>query len=259
MRKNLFFLACLIYCSNLFAQKKPLDHTVYDGWQSIGTKLISHDGNWIVYTIDKQEGDKQLVIEAASGNYKKVIERGTDPEISHDSKWLVFKITPLFAESRDAKIKKKKADESPKDSLGIIELGKDSVWKRARVKAYTLPEEGSAVLVYHLEKPLDPVRARSAVADRGKTDSLSLVIDSLKAVINGLSSKQPKKNEDRKRNADDVFSPGFTDPESWEPYIAGDFADGDEVPPVAEAGTELVVRNLATGAEKTFRNVNSYL
>ncbi|RYY55944.1 MAG: S9 family peptidase, partial [Chitinophagaceae bacterium] len=39
----------------------------------------------------------------------------------------------------------------------------------------------------------------------------------------------------------------------------GDFADGDEVPPVAEAGTELVVRNLATGAEKTFRNVNSYL
>ena len=35
----------------LFAQKKPLDHTVYDGWQSIGEKIISNDGRWLAWTV----------------------------------------------------------------------------------------------------------------------------------------------------------------------------------------------------------------
>ena len=47
--KFLFFAFSLIISFNLLAQKKPLDHSVYDGWQSIGERMISNNGKWIVY------------------------------------------------------------------------------------------------------------------------------------------------------------------------------------------------------------------
>ena len=47
----------------LYAQKKPLDHTVYDSWQSIGERKLSNNGQWVVYTIDVQEGDGNLVVQ----------------------------------------------------------------------------------------------------------------------------------------------------------------------------------------------------
>ena len=49
------------------AQKKPLDHTVYDNWQSIGEKLISANGKFVAYTINVQEGDNTLVIQSTDG------------------------------------------------------------------------------------------------------------------------------------------------------------------------------------------------
>ena len=47
---------------------------------------------------------------------------------------VVFKIKPIFQETRQAKIKKKKADDMTKDSIGIVELGKEEVIKIPRIK-----------------------------------------------------------------------------------------------------------------------------
>ncbi|MES1224426.1 MAG: hypothetical protein ABUT20_53520 [Bacteroidota bacterium] len=47
--KKTCFLSCLFFISlHLFSQKKPLDHSVYDSWQSIGEKAISNDGKFVV-------------------------------------------------------------------------------------------------------------------------------------------------------------------------------------------------------------------
>ena len=62
--------------------------------------------------------------------------------ITEDSRFVIFRIKPFFKETRQAKIKKKKADEMPKDSLAIVELGKDSVWKKPAIKGYKTPEKG---------------------------------------------------------------------------------------------------------------------
>src|SRR6476661_8924934 len=99
----------LLLPANLLAQKKPLDHTVYDGWQSIGERLISNDGKWVVYTVTPQEGDAVLCIRSTDGsNYKKEVSRGYRPLITEDSRYVIFKIRPTYKESRDARIKKKK-------------------------------------------------------------------------------------------------------------------------------------------------------
>ena len=92
----------------LLAQKKPLDHSVYDSWQSIGEKMISNDGKWVVYTVTPQEGDGGLFIESTDGsNYKTEISRGYNAIITEDNRFVVFKIKPWYKETREAKIKKR--------------------------------------------------------------------------------------------------------------------------------------------------------
>ena len=65
MRKPVFLVIFFI-SQILCAQKKPLDHSVYDSWQSIGERMISNDGKWVVYTVNVQEGDNELVIQSTA-------------------------------------------------------------------------------------------------------------------------------------------------------------------------------------------------
>lgn len=144
---------CIVQIS--FSQKKPLDHTVYDSWQSIGERMISNDGKWVVYTVCPQAGDTDLIIQSSDAKYKKEVEHSKSATITEDSRFVIFKIRPLYKDLREAWIKKKKPNEMPKDSLGIIELGKDSVWKISNVKNYKTPEKAAGWVAYqseHLKK-----------------------------------------------------------------------------------------------------------
>src|SRR5689334_14643332 len=104
MYRIIFLLFFLPF--QLFAQKKPLDHTVYDGWQSIGERMISNDGKWVVYTVTPQEGDAMLYIQSAEGGQlKEQVARGYNAVITEDNRFVVCKIKPLFKETREARIK----------------------------------------------------------------------------------------------------------------------------------------------------------
>jgi hypothetical protein len=113
-------LAILLLSIVLFAraQKKPLGPGVYDGWQSIGERMLSADGKYLVYTVVPQEGDGELVIRSVVGNYTKNIPRGTNATITADSRFVVFHIKPFFKDTREARIRKKTPDQLPKDSVG---------------------------------------------------------------------------------------------------------------------------------------------
>jgi hypothetical protein len=56
MQKHLVFLFLFVFSAG-YAQKKPLDHRVYDARESVGLKQLSNDGEWIAYSINPQEGD----------------------------------------------------------------------------------------------------------------------------------------------------------------------------------------------------------
>ena len=45
-----------------FSQKKPLDHSVYDGWKSVEDVTVSPRGGVVAYEVNPQEGDGRLVI-----------------------------------------------------------------------------------------------------------------------------------------------------------------------------------------------------
>ena len=247
-----------------FAQKKPLDHSVYDRWQSLGERLISNDGKWVVYTINVQEGDNELVIQSSDAKYKKTIPRGYNAAISEDSRFAVFKIRPGYKENREARIKKKKPDDMPKDSFAVVELGKDSVYKVAKVKTYKVPEKGTGWVAYHLEKKPEPEKPKTPSADaihKKTIDSLKRKIDSLLVVVsqpNVVSGKKKKigSADDTEQLVDDseasIEHSPFTTIDDLD-------AEGDEpAGPPAPEGTDLVVKNLLTGEEKTFPLVSEY-
>jgi dipeptidyl aminopeptidase/acylaminoacyl peptidase len=141
--------SCLLLLSiTVQAQKKPLDHTVYDQWQSIKDVVLSNDGNWMSYTVAPQEGDATLYIRHLKTNQIIQIERGTQSRFTENNAYLIAKIKPSFEETRKAKIGKKKPEEMPKDSLAILTLTNGNVKRIPAVKSYQVPEFGSDVIAY---------------------------------------------------------------------------------------------------------------
>ena len=246
MKKFGFLFISALLCMTLNAQKKPLDHSVYDAWEHIGERMISNDGNWIVYTVDPQEGDNRLVLQAADGSYTRSFPRGYNAVITEDSRYLVCRIKAPYKDTREAKIKKKKPEDMPKDSLCIIELvNRENTWKRERVAGFKTPQKSAGWVAYLLEKqPETPSKPKTETKQNGKaTDSLYRVIDSLKQVIETLpkSKKKKKDGEETEENYDE------TD------------ADGEEgTGAAAEPVNDLVLRNLYTGEEKVFSKVLEY-
>jgi hypothetical protein len=167
MSHRITLVLSLLVSTLSFAQKKPLDHSVYDSWQSIGERMISNDGKWVAYTVTPQEGDADLFIQSADGHsFKCQVARGYSPVITEDNRFVVFKIKPFYKETREARIKKKRPEELPKDSLGIVELGKPGVVKVARVRSYKTPQKGAGWVAYLKEKEAVPARTAAPAQKR---------------------------------------------------------------------------------------------
>lgn len=232
MSHRISLLLFLLVSTISFAQKKPLDHSVYDSWQSIGERMISNDGKWVVYTVTPQEGDADLYIQAADGrSYKCQVSRGYNPVITEDNRFVVFKIKPFYREAREARIKKKRPEELPKDSLGIVELGKVGVVKLARVRSYKIPQKGAGWIAYLKERELVPVR--TAAPAQKTVDSLKRTIDSLVLLISEV--KNTKASIDALDAEDEPSGSGANN-----------------------EGTELVLRKLGKTNQKAFKNIADY-
>lgn len=240
--KKLVFTLLLLTSTIVFGQKKPLDHTVYDEWQSIGEKKISNNGKWIAYVINAQEGDGNLVIQASDASYRNVIPRGYDITVTPDSRFIIFKIKAPYADTRQAQIKKKKPEEFPKDSLAIMELGKDSITKIPRVKSYKTPQNNAQWVAWQLEKPLADTTKKKPV------DSLALKIDSIKKNTPAPTPQQAKKRQKI------TNPPAIKDTE-----VQGeDYADDDSAESKGEDGTAISIYNLNTNVGEIVQLVNEY-
>jgi dienelactone hydrolase len=243
----LLLLACSICIYSQAQQKRVLTHADYDKWESISEQQISPNGKYVLYTINPQEGDGTLYIKDINSEATLLtVPRGYNAAFSYNSKYVVYKIKPFFKDSREAKIKKKKPDEIPKDSLGIYTIGADTAIKIAKVKLFKMPQKASGWLAYLFEKGADEgPKVKTAAPPDSLTvinntlkiaDSLRRVADSIvertkMARKEGLKVLQPKKNEAPKaKPAED---------------------------PVEE-GTILVLRNLEDSKEKKFTLTNEF-
>ncbi len=258
MRKCLLLCFILIGRDCFSQQLKPLTHSVYDGWKSVAERSISNDGNFAAYTVNPQEGDGILYIQNLGNLKKDSAARGYGAVLSQDNKFIFYKIKAPYSDTRQARIKKKKPDEMPKDSLGIKLLGTDSLVKIGRVKSFKIPEKAGGWLAYQMEKPVPDSLKRKALPDsvRLKVDGLVKLMDSMiRKSLDSVKGKVEKKEaisaaEKAVREIYRKAGDSFNLPD----------ADGDDANAgtATTEGTDLVIRNTATGVEKTIKLVTDY-
>lgn len=130
------------------AQKKPLDHDVYNDWKHVAASKVSSHGAYIAYQILPQEGDGVLTLRRSRNGEELHVDRGYNLTMTPDEQYAVCLVKPHFADTRQAKIKKKKDDDMPKDTLAIIRLSDFQTTKVGRAVSYKMGAEGCDAVAY---------------------------------------------------------------------------------------------------------------
>ncbi|GGD50437.1 alpha/beta hydrolase family protein [Muriicola marianensis] len=158
----------LIITITLSAQKKPLDISDIELWNTIETPRLAPNGGYVAYSLEKGEKDQTLYLHDANGKELFTYTRASRGEFTDDSKALVFHITAWKDSVMDMKRRKVKKKDMPKDSLGIYHLPTGKLEKIAHVKSYKVPEDWSGYIAYQLEEIEVP---KDTVKDTTKTES----------------------------------------------------------------------------------------
>ncbi len=210
MNRLLLTSALLAAALSASAQKKPLDHDVYDSWQSVSGVAISPNGRVITYAVNPQEGDGTLYfrINGKKGDHVIPVPRGYQARILDSENYAVCLIKPEFQKTRRAKIKKLTGDKLPQDSLAIVNLMNGRIRKYPNVKSFQLglhatdqfafstidttfvkktdKDKGTTVVVYHFaDGSLDTLRCidKYAFSKDGRTLGLVQKTDKKHSVI----------------------------------------------------------------------------
>lgn len=180
MRKLFIALAVAITATfQAQAQKKALDHSVYDGWQSVSKPMITPHGTVMAYEVNPQEGDGTLTIRVLQSGRIINIDRGCNAVIADEGKWAYCLIKPLFKQTYDAKKKGKKGKELPKDSVAYVNLETGSVVKLPGAISFKTGRTQTPYMAYLIDddkkaandkKKLESSKADNADApdDKGK-------------------------------------------------------------------------------------------
>jgi dipeptidyl aminopeptidase/acylaminoacyl peptidase len=203
------------------AGKRPLSYDAYDGWRSIQGTQLSRDGRWLIYALVPEDGDGELVALDLRTNREFRAPRGKQPVITVDGKFVVFTIVPLKADVDRAKKEKKKPEEQPKSGLGLMNLATGEVTTVDRVKSFKVPEESGAFVAYLMEPPLPKPGEKKEEAKKEPEAKPQAKPAEKKEEA---KKEEPKKEEKKK-----------------------------------EPGTDLLVRELATGKETKIAEAVEYV
>ena len=251
---SLLCLIALLSCSGVVSAqqaKRPITHSDYDSWRTIQAPQLSRDGKFVAYAFLPQDGDGEIVVRnIATGNEWRAARghrppapppddvpnlgefqagqaRLIRPVFTADSRFVVFAIEPTKDELRKAKREKKKAEEMPKNALGMMDLSSGVVTRVERVKNFQVPEDGSGFIAYLLEaKP-------------------------------GESKPGEAKPEEKKSEVKTEPTPVTTEPApAASPAASPAEKKGKEKK--KEYGTDLILRNIATNTDRVFAEVLDY-
>jgi dipeptidyl aminopeptidase/acylaminoacyl peptidase len=145
MKILLTVIYLFVFGLTLIAQKKQLNHTVYDDWKSLKNEKISDFGGYSVYEINPHRGDGYLYVHNNVTSKLDSFPRGKRARMSHKEDVLSFLIDPGYDTLRSMKLEKVKKEKMIKDSLAILFLENDSIVKIPNVLSFKIPENESFI------------------------------------------------------------------------------------------------------------------
>ena len=227
--------------------KRPLKHSDFDAWRSIATPIVSRDGRWLAYSFMPQDADGDLVVrELATGREQRVpvgtlpppavtpTDENANPEapppvrniriaFTSDSRFVVASTFPAKAEVLAARKAKKDA---PKGGLVLLALATGDVTRVADVKNFQVPTKGGSWVAY----------LKEAKPEAKKPDE---------------KAPEPAATEETKPGDEDLNSDQDQAAGARRPAASGSAT-------TKEYGTDLVLRDLAAGADRVLANALDY-
>jgi dipeptidyl aminopeptidase/acylaminoacyl peptidase len=153
-------LLLLLFIASLLAnaqnsEKKALTTDEFAQWQVVGRPLISNNGKFAAFELNPQKGDGELIVKSIDSKKADTLSRGFDARFSPESDYVVYKIKQPEDSVRNAKKKKLKKEQMPKDSLGILIFRKNKVYTFADLKQFSLPKENARWIAFltDMKKP----------------------------------------------------------------------------------------------------------
>ena len=245
--RRILILCCLVAMAGAqTAGKRALTHRDYESWKTISSQVLSRDGKFLAYALFPEEGDGELVIrdlvtgkelhESAGSvppppdtqNFEAPAEaaaaRGLRIVITYDAHFLVSNTFPKKSDTDQAKKDRKPAAELPKPGLLIVDLtkmhsGSPASTRLADASSYQVPENGGDYLAYLKATAADALSAAAAAQDGDDVE-----------------------NSDQGRGGRGGAGGG-----------RGGGAGGNR-----KFGSMMLLRDLASGSEKSFEDVAEY-
>lgn len=188
-------------------EKKRLEHTDYEKWNSIGSQSISNDGKWISYSIRPGKGDATLKIREVATAKEYSVVRGSGLRFTTDSKFAIYTISPDPEVIKKLKKEKKKPEEYPKTKLEILDLTKSKITTIDGVSSFTIPEKAAGWLAY---KTAEGVAAK-------KESGKSSVTEEYMVTPKGLEKSKPS----AKKSVAGKAAPKESSPKSEPKKVSG--------------------------------------
>lgn len=146
--RNYLILIFFLFPLSMMGQKRSLDHSVYDRWQSVSSTQLTPDGKFTVFEVNPQEGDGKLIIHRNSDGKELTISRGYKAIIAGDGSTVTALIKSPFSKILAARKKNVKKDKMPQDSLAFIRLADMSLTKWGTIKGYKTGLTAQPFLAY---------------------------------------------------------------------------------------------------------------
>ncbi len=158
--KVLLSLIILAVAQVSIGQKKVIDHTVYNDWSTLSQHQISNNGNFVTYQKKPHRGDGYLFIYDKVKDILDSIPRAKNAQISGNSHYVAFKITPGFDTLRTCELEDLKKKDWPKDSLGIYIFSTGELIKFERITSFDVNDESDWVAFMSWENELSDPKPR---------------------------------------------------------------------------------------------------
>jgi dienelactone hydrolase len=135
--------------------KSPATFEDYGKWESLAPAGnyggFSPDGRWLVYAINRSNGDNELRITKLADGKTEIAAFGAQPAFSFDSKWIAYSIGQSEADRE--KLRKQKKPVQNKLGLLNLESGETSMFDG--IQSFTFSKDGAylAMQRYRPEQP----------------------------------------------------------------------------------------------------------
>ncbi len=215
--------------------KRPLNHRDYDGWKSISTQTLSRDGKYFAYGLFPVEGDGEVVVRNLATKQEwrhpggeRPLPSPPDPTAGEDAPPLQRSVSIAFTADGASVVfstfPKHGEKKDAKGGMVIMSLATGKTTAIADVKSFQVPTTGKGYIAYLKEAP--PGAADAPKAETGNAN-----------------------NNDEQDDQEEYPDQG----RGGRGGAAGGGGRGRTT-----YGTDLVLRNLADGSERTYPDVTEY-